>query len=85
MTYKIIPSSLLHSHSSDVLKEVSSQKKAYLLITKRNKPVSAIVNLDLFEDLLAASNSEYLKSIKEARQDYKKGHVSTHEEVFGEL
>jgi hypothetical protein len=35
------------------------------------------------EDLLAATSPDYLKSIKEARADYKAGRVKTHEEVFG--
>ena len=35
------------------------------------------------EDLLAATSPEYLKSIKEARADYKAGRVRTHKEVFG--
>ena len=35
------------------------------------------------EDLLAATSPEYLKSIKEARADYKAGRVRTHQEVFG--
>ena len=35
------------------------------------------------EDLLASTSPEYLKSIKEARADYKKGRVKTHEEAFG--
>ena len=35
------------------------------------------------EDLLAATSPEYLKSIKEARADYKAGRVKTHQEVFG--
>ena len=35
------------------------------------------------EDLLAATSPEYLKSIKEARSDYKAGRVKTHQEVFG--
>lgn len=41
---------------------------------------------DLFiEDLLASTSSEYLKSISEARADYKAGRVSDHEEVFGDV
>ena len=36
------------------------------------------------EDLLAATSSEYLDSIKEARAEYKAGRVRTHAEVFGE-
>ena len=35
------------------------------------------------EDLLASTSPEYLKSIKEARADYKAGRVKGHEEVFG--
>ena len=35
------------------------------------------------EDLLASTSPEYLKSIKEARSDYKAGRVKTHREVFG--
>jgi hypothetical protein len=34
------------------------------------------------EDLLASTSPEYLKSIKEARADYKYGRVKTHHEVF---
>ena len=35
------------------------------------------------ENLLAATSPEYLGSINEAREDYRAGRVSTHEEVFG--
>ena len=35
------------------------------------------------EDLLASISPEYLKSIKEARSDYRAGRVKSHEEVFG--
>ncbi len=35
------------------------------------------------EDLLASTSPEYLKSIKEARADYKSDRVKTHQEVFG--
>jgi hypothetical protein len=35
------------------------------------------------EDLLASTSPEYLRSIKEARADYKAGRVKSHEEVFG--
>ena len=39
---------------------------------------------DVFlEDLLASTSPEYLRSIREARADYKAGKVKTHEEVFG--
>ncbi len=35
------------------------------------------------EDLLASTSPEFLKSIKEARSDYKAGRTKTHQEVFG--
>ena len=35
------------------------------------------------EDLLAATSAEYLRSIREARADYKGKRVKTHEEVVG--
>lgn len=38
---------------------------------------------DLLESLLASTSPEYLKSIKEARSDYKAGRTKKHSEVFG--
>jgi len=35
------------------------------------------------EDLIAATSPEYLRSIREARANYKSKRVKTHEEVFG--
>ena len=37
---------------------------------------------DSIEDFLALSSDNYLKSIKEARKDYKAGKVKSLEEVF---
>jgi hypothetical protein len=37
---------------------------------------------DVMEDLLALSSEQYLKSIEEARRDYKEGRTKTFEEVF---
>ncbi len=36
----------------------------------------------VFEDILALSSPEYLKSIIEARKDHKEGRTRTFEEVF---
>ena len=39
---------------------------------------------DIFlEDLLAATSPEFLKSIRDARADYKAGRIKPHNEVFG--
>ncbi|MBM4331695.1 MAG: hypothetical protein FJ117_10815 [Deltaproteobacteria bacterium] len=38
----------------------------------------------ILEGLLAATSSEYLESIKEARANYSARRVKTHKEVFGQ-
>lgn len=80
----IVNATVLRNNFSDALNEVSGSKD-FLLVAKKGKITSALVNIDLFEDLLALSNKDYLKSIKEAREDYKKGNVFSHEQVFGEI
>ncbi|MEN4006280.1 MAG: hypothetical protein PQ964_02800 [Methanobacteriaceae archaeon] len=37
---------------------------------------------DLIEDILSLSSDEYLRSIEEARSDYKEGKVKHLEEIF---
>ena len=50
--------------------------------------ISAIRELEpeerelFIENLLAATSPEYLESVREAREDYRAGRVSTHEQVF---
>jgi len=39
---------------------------------------------DFLENLLAATSPEYIESIKEAREDYRKGRLYSHDEVFGQ-
>ena len=80
----IVSSTVLRNNLSDTLQEVE-KKKEYLLIAKKGQISSALVNIDLFEDLLALSNKKYLASIKKAREEIKKGESFTFEEVFGEL
>jgi len=80
----VVNATVLRNNLSDALKEVSG-KKDYLLVAKKGKITSALVNIDLFEDLLALSNKDYLKSIKNAREEYKKGDVFSHEQAFGEV
>lgn len=81
----IVQSTTLRNNLSDVLKTVETQKPDYLLIAVKQKLRAALVNLDLFEDLLALASPAYLKSVKEARSQVKKGAVFTHDQVFGEL
>lgn len=79
-----VPVTTLRNNLADTLEEVAKKHK-YLLVTKRGSPISALVNLDFFEDLLALTSPKYLESIKEAREQYKQGETYTHEEVFGKL
>ena len=81
---KTIPASTLRNHFSDALKAVTPTQK-YLVITKKNKPVSVLVDLDFFEDLLALHSPPYLKSIRQAREEYRHSRTLTHQEVFGKL
>ena len=81
---KSVRATVLRDHFSDVLKEMAAGEK-YFIVTKKGRPVSALVNLDFFEDLLAAASPEYAQSIKEARADYEAGRVFDHEDAFGEL
>lgn len=80
----VVTSTILRNNLSDVLKKIAS-KKEYLLVAKKNKITSAIVNIDLFEDLLDLADKKYIASIKKAREEYAKGHIVTHEEAFGEV
>ena len=76
--------SRLRSNLADTIKRVV-ENKDYLLIGKRNEVKTALVDIDLFEDLLELNNKKYLASIKKAREDIKNGKILTHEEVFGEI
>lgn len=81
--YKTVGSATLRENLREILD--SLEKGENYLVTKKGKPVGGLVNSSLFEDLLALSSPSYLKSIKKAREDYKKGKFFTHEEVFGKL
>jgi len=43
------------------------------------------VDIDMLEDILELSDSKYLKSIRESREQYKKGEYYSFEEVFGNI
>lgn len=73
----------MRSNFSSTLDELAKQN--YLLVARRGKISHAIVNLDFLEDLLALNNKEYLASIRQAREEYKRGKLLSHTQVFGEL
>lgn len=79
----IVNATTLRNNLADTMAELT--KRDYLLVAKRGEIKSALVNIDLFEDLLALANKKYLTTIKKAREEYRKGEVFTHEEIFGEI
>ncbi|OGY18669.1 MAG: hypothetical protein A2900_02565 [Candidatus Chisholmbacteria bacterium RIFCSPLOWO2_01_FULL_50_28] len=80
----IVSSTVLRNNLADTLVEIS-HKKDFLLVAKRGKITSALVNIDFFEDLIALTNKKYQESIKKAREEYRRGEIFSHGEVFGEI
>lgn len=80
----VINASILRNNLAAALEEIT-KKKDFLLVAKKGKITSALVNIELFEDLLSLVNKKYVASIKKAREEYKKGNFLSHEEVFGDL
>lgn len=80
----VINTTVLRNNLADALNEVSKKDK-YLLVARKKKITSAIVNIELFEDLLALANKKYVNSIKKAREEYAKGNIFTHDQAFGEI
>ncbi|MBI2621539.1 MAG: type II toxin-antitoxin system Phd/YefM family antitoxin [Candidatus Levybacteria bacterium] len=80
----IVNSTVLRNNLSDTLSEVN-KKKDFLLVARKGKITSALVNIDLFEDLLALADKKYLASIRRARNEYENGDFLTHDKVFGEV
>lgn len=80
MGTKTISASDLRSNLSDALEAVS--KDEILIVTRRGKKERAIVDLDKLEDLLAANDPAYLRTIKKARESKE---YFSHDEVFGNM
>ena len=80
MGTKTVTASNLRTNLADALDSVTADD--ILIVTRRGKKERAIIELDKLEDLLAASDPDYLKSITKARlsQEY-----FSHDEVFGDL
>lgn len=83
MSTKTITVSRLRNNLAAALNTIN--KEDVLIVTRRGKTEHAIMDLDKLEDLLAASDPEYLKSIKKARAEYKKGEVFSLDEAFGNI
>ena len=80
----VVSATVLRNNLASSIAEIVKNKD-YLLVSKRGKISSALVDINLFEDLLALANKKYLNSIKKAREEYEKGEFFTHEQVFGKI
>lgn len=80
----VISTTVLRNNLAGSLEEVD-KKRDYLLVAKKGRVTSALVNIDLFEDLLALMNKEYVKTIQQARKEYEKGEIFTHDQAFGDI
>jgi PHD/YefM family antitoxin component YafN of YafNO toxin-antitoxin module len=80
MGTKTLTVSELRGNLADSLDSISNDE--ILIVTRRGKKERAIIDLDRLEDLLAVTNPDYLKTIREARES--KDYFS-HDEVFGDI
>lgn len=83
MAIKTIDATDLRNHLSDALQSVHDGET--LLVKKRGKLQAAVVDLDQYEDLLAASDPKNVQAIKKARAEYERGDVLSFDEVFGDI
>lgn len=83
MRTKTIAAAKLRNNFAKTLDSLEGED--VLIITHRGKKDRVLVDLDLFEDLLAASNPKYLEEIAEARKQAANGEVFSMDEVFGNL
>lgn len=81
MTTKTIDASDMRRNLSEALDAVRDHKNI-ILVKRRGKVESALIDIDTLEDMLAAQNPAYVKSIAAARADKK---TYTPDEVFGDL
>jgi len=84
MEVKTVSTMELRARLGEILNEAKYGRK-FILIERQGKPMAALVNIEELENILETlaelSNPAYLESIKEARDDYRKGRVYTLEEL----
>jgi hypothetical protein len=81
MSTKTIDVSVMRKNLSEALDAVRGSKNI-ILVRRRGKIESALVDIDILEDILAVQDPEYVKSIAKARASKE---WYTPEEVFGDL
>ena len=77
----VVSATVLRNNLTNTLDEIT-KKRDYLLVATKGKVTSALVDIDLFEDLLALADKNYKNTIKKARKEYELEEIYTHEQVF---
>lgn len=73
----------------DLMKLIESLKKngAHVVITKEGKAEGVLMSSDEYEALMETldilSDQKILEDLKKAKEDFKKGRIYSHDEVFG--
>jgi prevent-host-death family protein len=73
----------LRSHLADALDQVAAGD--VVLVKRRGKPDAALVDSELLEDFLAATNPRIIKQIAEARTQVAAGETVPFEDVFRDV
>ena len=81
---KTINTTSLRNNLKEAMSYVRESKKP-LIITERGVPTSVLVDIDEFEDYLESRNTEYIVSVKKAREQIRKGQVFSMDDVFGSI
>ncbi len=71
----------------ELLDKVSSDPSFQPVISHHGKPTAILANIEEWESLMEtvsiAANPQLVESLKNAREDIKKGEILTYDEVFG--
>jgi len=78
----VVSATVLKNNLTNTLDEIT-RKREYLLVAKKGRVTSALVNIEFFEDLLALADKKYRATIQKARKEYEQGEIFTHDQVFG--
>ncbi len=80
----ITTATTLRNNLSDSIFRVTKGKEP-MLVARRGKIDVALISTELLEDLLALTDSDYLASIRQAREEFERGDVLSHDQVFGDI
>ena len=81
---KTINSSNFRNNLKDAMRYVREDKQP-LVITERGVPTSVLVDIDEFEDYLESRDGDFVRSIKQARDEKNRGELFGVEDVFGSI